>query len=223
MSSAWKKCIERWNAKLKAEGRKPLSRYHAKDCGNLKGEFAGWSTDEQRALTSDLIAIFKKHPVVVMAFSINLREFHSVFPEAKKEAQHDVMSFVYGMMTKFLLFQLGREMGGRNRFSLIFDQGPYASSMLRGFTQMRADKGFEHAECFTSFASMAWEDCIPLQPADLIAYENFKETCRQINPRKRRRTLELLLDLDSFGGRARYVNREALLALRDVVRKKISV
>jgi hypothetical protein len=177
MSSAWKKCLQRWNAKLRAEGRKPLSRYHAKECSNLREEFAGWTIDEQRALTVDLITIFKRHPVVLMAFSIDLREFHSVFPEAKKEARPDATGYVYRIMTKFLLYQIGKEMGGRNRFSMIFDRGPYASSMLEGFNQVVADKGFEHRECFTSFASMGWENCIPLQPADLIAYENFKETC----------------------------------------------
>jgi hypothetical protein len=79
------------------------------------------------------------------------------------------------------------------------------------------DEGFEHAECFVSFASMGSEDCVPLQAADLTAYENFKESCRHVNPRKRRKTLELelLLDLGSFGGRAQYMGREALQALRE--------
>jgi hypothetical protein len=52
--------------------------------------------------------------------------------------------------------------------------------MLEGFNQVVADKGFEHAQCFTSFASMGWENCIPLQPADLIACENFKEKCKRL-------------------------------------------
>jgi hypothetical protein len=223
MSSAWKRCLQRWNVKLKAEGRKPLSRYHAKDCGNLRAEFAGWSVDEQRTLTSDLIAIFKRHPVVVMAFSIDLKELYSVFPEAKQKAKPDAIGSVYRLMTKFLLYQIGREMGGRNRFVLIFDRGPYASSMLQGFNLVLADKGFEHAQCFPSFTSMGWEQCIPLQAADLIAYESFKEACRQINPRKRRKTLELLLDLNSFGGRTRWINRDALLAMRDAMQNKTGV
>jgi hypothetical protein len=218
MSSAWKKCLQRWNNKLVTENRKPLSRYHANDCSNLRKEFEGWSVDEQRQLTTDLLLIFKRHPVVNMSFSVNLRELYQLFPETQQQSQKARIGGVYRLMTKFLLYQIGAEMGGRNRFVLVFDRGPYSSYMLEAYNLVLADKGFQHKDCFPSFVAMGWEDCIPLQPADLIAYENFKETDRHIHPRRRRKTLELLLDLGSYGGRARYLDRGALIAMRDVLR-----
>jgi len=121
----------------------------------------------------------------------------------------------YAIVTKILLYQIGKEIGGRNRFALIYDRGPHSGDMVNAFNRVVADKSFPHAQCFVSFTSMASDSCVPLQAADLIAYENFKESCRHVNPRKRRKTLELLLDLGSFGGRARYMNKAYLSVLRD--------
>jgi hypothetical protein len=219
LSSAWKKCLQRWNDKLEATGRPPVSRYHAKDCGNLKREFSGWNTDEQVELTKDLLLIFKRHPLVNMSMSLNRRDLNEVFPEFKQKSVQEALAQTYGLVTKFLLFQMGREIGGRNRFVLIYDRGPYASDMVKAFNQVISDGGFQHRECFLSFTPMDSFLCIPLQVADLIAYENFKETSRRFSPRNRRKTLALLLDLGSFGGRARYIDRDALLALKEVLKR----
>jgi hypothetical protein len=60
---------------------------------------------------------------------------------------------------------------------------------------------------------MGWEDCIPLQPADLLAYENLKDAELKSRGKKRRKTLELLLDLNSFGGCAKGIDAETLRKL----------
>ena len=60
---------------------------------------------------------------------------------------------------------------------------------LDGFNQQLADPAFEHRNSFTTFAPAGWENCIPLQPTDLVAYENFKDALRKINPRERRISL----------------------------------
>jgi hypothetical protein len=65
---------------------------------------------------------------------------------------------------------------------------------------------------------VAWQDCIPLQAADLLAYENFKESERRFTGRKRRRTLDLLLGMDgSFGGRSKVFSPEGIRKLREVI------
>ena len=64
---------------------------------------------------------------------------------------------------------------------------------------------------------MSWEHCVPLQPADMMAYEHFKEAERKVSPRKRRKSLELLLDLESLGGRGSFIDRDALLKLKEVM------
>jgi hypothetical protein len=75
----------------------------------------------------------------------------------------------------------------------------------------------EHHTIFTTIAPFGWEDCVPLQPADLVAYENFKDAMRKVAPRDRRKALEVLVNLDSFGGRARFMGTDAIAEWRQVL------
>ena len=43
----WEECIDRWNERLRKQGRRTLTRYHGADCSNRKHEFKGWSVDER--------------------------------------------------------------------------------------------------------------------------------------------------------------------------------
>jgi len=70
---------------------------------------------------------------------------------------------------------------------------------------------------FTSIMPIGWEDWVPLQPTDLVAYENFKDSMRKKNPRDRRKALDALVNLDSFGGRARFMGTQAIEQWRDTL------
>lgn len=217
-SRAWKLMLDSVNRKLKTEGRRTISRYHAADCSNLKREFAHWTTDEQKALFADILKIFRRHQVDTVALSINLDEFHQVIPEAKTEARPDFETFLYGMTTKFLIARVADRHCVRNpnaRIALIHDRSAYDAVMQEAFNQQMADPNFTYKACFTTFKSVGWEQCVPLQPADLVAYENFKDAMRKVNARDRRMSLEMLIDLDAFSGRAQSMGTEAVLKLRD--------
>jgi hypothetical protein len=82
---------------------------------------------------------------------------------------------------------------------------------------MKNEGTLKNGERFTTIAPMGWEDCVPLQPADLIAYENFKIVERNSKGKKRRISMERILDLDSFGGRGASLNREALKEIRSAL------
>ena len=217
-SRAWKLTLDSVNRKLKAQGRRTISRYHAADCSNLKREFVDWTTDEQKALFADILKIFHRHQVDTVALSINLDEFHQVIPEAKTQARPDFETFLYGMTTKFLIARVADRHCVRNpnaRIALIHDRSAYEAVMQEAFNQQMADPNFTCKACFTTLKSAGWEHCIPLQPADLVAYENFKDAMRRVNVRDRRVSLEMLIDLDAFSGRAQSMGTEAILKLRE--------
>jgi len=60
-----------------------------------------------------------------------------------------------------------------------------------------------------------------LQPADLIAYENFKEGMQYHFPnpkiKSRRKSLATLLSLDAIGGRANGLNETGIRKLKKIV------
>jgi hypothetical protein len=99
--------------------------------------------------------------------------------------------------------------------------------LLDSFDSMINDDTFRHRNRFSSITPTSWEHCIPLQPADLVAYESFKEAERQPDIRKRRRSLQALLDLGStFGGRCVYIPREGIREIKvmlDAAKAKAAV
>jgi hypothetical protein len=216
-SRAWKLMLDSVNKKLEAQGKHVISRYHAADCSNLKREFADWTTDEQKAFFADILRLFRRHQVDTVALSINLDEFHQVIPEARIEVRPDLETFLYGMTTKFLIERIADRHCTRNpnaRIALTHDRSAYDGVMQEAFNQLMADPNFRYKGCFRTFTSTGWEHCIPLQPADLVAYENFKDAMRKVNPRDRRMSFEMLIDLDAFSGRAQSMGADAILKLR---------
>jgi hypothetical protein len=216
-SRLWKITLNTWNRRLVAQGRPTISRYHTTDCSNLKREFKGWSKEEQREFFLDLVKVFSRHRMDAVSVSVNLDEFHRIIPEARRIATPDFPTFIYGMMIKLLMGRITDRYcveHPETQITLVQEACQYSANALDAYTQAINDVGFEHRECFVSFASATPTTCIPLQAADLLAYEFFKESMRAINPRDRRASLEALLDLDKLGGRSQFMTTNAILQLK---------
>jgi hypothetical protein len=125
---------------------------------------------------------------------------------------------LYGMTTKFLIERIADRHCARNpsaRIALIHDRSAYDAVMQEAFNQQMDDPNFVYKNCFTTLTSTGWEHCIQLQPADLVAYENFKDAMRKVNARDRRMSLKMMIDLDAFSGRAQSMGANAILKLRE--------
>jgi hypothetical protein len=93
---------------------------------------------------------------------------------------------------------------------LVHDRSDYDAVILEAFSQMKNDKTFMQREHFATISARGWEKCVPLQLADFLAYENFKIIERESVGRPLRRSMELILELDSFGGRGAKLQRAGL-------------
>lgn len=202
---AWKRCLEKKNADLKRQGRKELSRYHAAYCSSMRDEFGGWGIDEQIAFFESLLNVFRYHETAIFSFTCDLRHIEQTFPEAKEPKQ--VKALAYILLLQYLMNIIGERILEDKRYvkervSIVHDRaGEFDPILLDAFNGVIKDKKFRYGERFTTIASMGWEDCVLLQPTDLIAYENFKIVERQKANKPRRKSIEAILDLDSIGGR----------------------
>jgi hypothetical protein len=70
----------------------------------------------------------------------------------------------------------------RETTSLHHDHCDYDAARAQPFGYLLNDKTFEFRHRFTSLPPEYWPHCVPLQPADLIAYENFNEGMRFHGP-----------------------------------------
>lgn len=206
---AWQKCLDEKNLSLKARGRQPIARYHSVDINNFRQDFADWTGAERNAFCEKLVKVFARHLSGCEGYLINLQELVEEWPETAA----DPVAFAYEILLKFLLCEIGdgitKEIPG-TKIRLFHERCPYDAVLLDSFNQILNDPTFTYKSCFTTLAPMGWEDCIPLQLADLLAYENFKEgyrTTPSAKPRERRLIIKEIISLESFAARAKIIDR----------------
>jgi hypothetical protein len=224
MERAWKLQLKAVNNKLKKEGRPLISRYHASDCSGRRGEFEGWTHEERDSFVLGLFGIFKRTPVHVVAYVMELDDLCEVFPEWAK----DRLETAYAVLPKLIMNTIGddyRNMarGRPFKITLFHDRtggdGTYDPTILRSFNSQMLDLNFPYKEHFNTITAWGWEDCIALQPADLVAFECFKEAQAKLEARKSRRSFEALLNMDAFGIHVKLFTREALQKFREHIER----
>jgi len=220
----WRLCLKAKNKALRSQGRPLLSRYHAADCSSLVGEFLGWRVDEQISFTKELHAALRRGRgwLNTIAYSIPLADFVEHFPERAE----DPIASCQREMLKFLMLEVSAQIKKAKRVKrstrpvsiiLIHERCAYDGIMLSAFNQMLEDQTFSGRDMFTTIAPMGWEKCLPLQVADMIAYETFKDAERRSSGRQRRKSLEALLSAGQFGGRSKIMSAENIQQWRALI------
>lgn len=213
--NAWVKWLEKRNQELKKQGRKELSRYKASDCSCFQNEFADWKPDEQMSFLGGLLNVFRRHNTAIISYTLDLRHVAEEMPGADKKPE----AIAYILFLQKIMIWIGERIFtdkkyAGERIALIHDRTTHHDSvLLDAFNAMKNDEAFVHRDRFTAIAPMGWENCVLLQPADLIAYENFKIIERKRAGSKRRKIMELLLDLNSVGGRGVEIPRQGIKEL----------
>jgi hypothetical protein len=219
---AWMNVIEKRNAELKSQGRPQISRYHAADCSNLRGEFEGWTIDEQIDFSLKLFAVFRNHPIHIHSYDMPLQLMVQQIPATAANP----VGFAYVILLTMLIAQIGENtlaLYPNDQISLYHDHCDYDGALADAFKQITNDPIFtaKNSERFVSIGSETWQNCIMLQPVDMIAYENFKEGMRHYYPspkvKGRRKSLSTLLDLEAISGRASGFDLKAIQELKSTI------
>ena len=223
MERAWKLCLSAKNKRLKKEGRKLLRRYHASDCNSRRKDFEGWSAEEQIEFVKGLLSTFRRtRGVHAVGYVLNLDELREVFPNTT-----DHLAYAYDLLTKFMMQTIGDDFddlgdGRPAKVRLFHDRtanGKYDGTVARAFDQLIADEHFKHARYFTSIEPLDGEECVALQPADLVAFEAGKYAEQQA---KKRKSFEAMLDLPEFGIHVKMFTKEILQRMKRSIEERQS-
>jgi len=196
----WLKLLARKNEELKKQGRKEISRFHAAPFNNFKGEFKDWTPDEQKEFSREIVEVFNRNPVHTHGYCMPLQLLVQEFPETKPNP----IGFAYITLLTRLMQQIGETtlaLYPRDVISLHHDHCDYDAALQEQFGSLLEDSSFKYRNRFTSLTAEHSQHCALLQPADFVAYENFKEAMREYSKRNRRQSLERLLSLDAVSGR----------------------
>ncbi len=221
IESDWKKILDEKNAELRQAGRQEVSRFHTADCSSCKGDFKGWTVQEQIDFSTKLLDIFHKYVTAFVAFTFPTHDFKEVFPHCAENPYREM----YGFLTKFIMLEMIEliEGGGNGpnlpvKFALFHDRNDHGTDMLAAFNHvMDEDPTFDKQRYFSSLTATGWESCVPLQAADLIAYEMFKGIDNMNAGRKPRKSLQNLRKSPNLGGHSKLFSRANLEKMRDGV------
>ena len=180
IETGWIKVIKAKNKQLLAAGRAPIKRYHSKEISNYENEFRDWNNDERMEFTSNLLAHgIDGNFVQSVGFTANLKEVAADWPRVKSEG---VRQFGCHAMLRLIMLKLEskipEQFGAGAHIMLIHERcGKFDSVLLDAFNHYLTARPNAQS-LFTSIKPMGWEECVPLQPADFLAYEAMKETHR---------------------------------------------
>ncbi len=179
----WKDFSIQWNKVLRSEG---ISVFHMADCENFEGEFKGWTPIRKRDFIVKLIEIVKKYKRQFIGSIVFCKDFDLVKPKFPNIPLTHKQFCINRCILHLSIWMEGST--ERKNVTIYFDRGnPLAPEMVKLFCEKSTPKW----KCVQGNK----EDDIPLQAADLIAYDVFKYKKNELEgwPRPPRKSILSLL------------------------------
>jgi len=178
-----------WSEEFSKEKSGKIDWFHSVDCHNFSGEFKGWSKKDRDDLVIKLLDVNSRHDIAYYSCAIELKPFIEViehFPHILNTWQPIYkLCFMHVMRSSLNRFS---EMGETN-VSYVIEKSQHDVALLE--MSKIIEPMFPEINCITSFENKrAFE---PLQAADIVAYETFKQLkSRMKDLEKLRKPVEVL-------------------------------
>jgi hypothetical protein len=172
----WSNRIEYERRRSIKKGLRPISRYHATDCANLKKEFDtkhGWDIPRQIRLTTRLCEILGTHLPTGIVIGGGLADVRRYIPHNSDDASE----FLYSTCFKTCLLDIAALMQEHvwdGRVRIFYERGKFEHLAKEAFDMFKNDDGHPMFDCLVSAEPKGWEECVPLQAADFMAYQGFQ-------------------------------------------------
>lgn len=178
-SEVWKKFTKAWN-----RAKKPIEVFHATDCAALRGEFEGWTETDRNELVANLLPVLPKFELYGIAMGINLRDYDEAL--ARHPNLKPMLRSPYGVSFQWAVQNI-IERTERNGLltepiAIFHEQNDFQEDALKGFEWVKAMRKRHVGSMTLTFAEKS--KFVPLQAADVLAYEANK---RLRDPRKPQR------------------------------------
>jgi hypothetical protein len=177
-ATEWEKFEAAWLPVLE---REHIKRFHAADCMAQEREFDGWSWQRSDTVYKELISIINDHNLFATAIAIVTEDFRRLIsPEERAQSgdeYHIAMQKCFGEFARLIKQGTSPD----ELIAYVFErQDEFAAWALKIFQDTLKR---ENGEQRFRLGSMAYGDgmkSVPLQAADIIVYEAYREMDRQI-------------------------------------------
>lgn len=188
--SVWQAFTKEWN-RLK----RPIKIFHAVDCENLRGEFEGWSPDERDRFVSRLLPVIARHKLAGVVIGIYVPAFEeamALVPEVRSLFGSPYDGCFQWCVQRIVHFH--NRAGSRQRLAFLHEINDFQGECKRTFAEIVRD--CTNTSRGMSLAFGRKEDFVPLQAADILAYEGNKRMRDVRKPQIRRSFLAINPHLD---------------------------
>lgn len=159
----WRAWTKKWNA-----AKRPIRVFHAVDCANLKGEFKGWDGADRDKFVAKLLPVIANGGLDGVVIGIHMDEFRKAAGD-----NTEVRDFIGNPYAACFLWVVSVVIKKPNlykrRIAFFHENNDYKEEALRHFDELKKIGNPNDALMSIAFGSK--DDYIPLQSADILAYE----------------------------------------------------
>jgi hypothetical protein len=182
----WPAFIDDWNS-----AKHPIKVFHSTDCAALKGEFAGWTASDRDVLVARLLSVPAKYELYGIAMGINLRDLVEAVtaePDLTDTPEAAAMfASPYGMSLQWVLMSIieRTEAAGLREepLALFHEQNSFQGDALKAFDLVKRRRKHHIGPMTIAFCEK--DEFVPLQAADVLAYEANKRLRDPSKPQRR--------------------------------------
>lgn len=164
--SVWQNWTKEWKRKLA-----PIEAFHAVDCHNRKNEFAGWSRNDRDKKVIGLLPIIPKFKIHGRFTGVDLKAYNLAM-ESEPAIYKKTFGNPYYAAVMWAMKHVAQYANTHNgkRVDIIHEVNDFQTDVLDAFDYV--SRKFPSLNMTLNFGSK--KDFVPLQAADILAYEGFK-------------------------------------------------
>jgi hypothetical protein len=205
----WGQFEEEWQSVLNREG---LPYFHMVEFENRQGYYRAWDEQRRHSVLRDLFGIIQRNTIIPIASSLKLEDAR--FLDDYQPPNSPYTFCVQECMKK--VGQWAWACGYSGNVAYVFEHGAgYGNELDQLRKIIAADETRKRRLCFGSWVFGDKKEILPLQAADILAYESYKEMLSGVVPDERQRptrtSLRLLLSGTAHQTYCRYVTQESFL------------
>jgi hypothetical protein len=175
-SGVWEKFIPRWCKRVLSEG---VERFHMTRCNSGHEEFHGWPDGRRNALIADLIALICEFELTGFGAGILLEDYRGV-KQANPAAKANIwLNNPYFITFNWCIQEMCLAHRGE-QIAILNDRHEGVEFRLgEYFNQISDEPAVVYSKQLSSLTFGNSKDQIPLQAADLVAWEVRRELLRR--------------------------------------------
>ena len=209
----WERVEEKWKATLKTFG---IPYFHMKDFAHFRGFFVGWSEQKRQQLLGKLWTHLESINPIPIGVIFDMDAYRSLPHQKRQQLTEPYMLSCAAMLS--LTGGMLESIGLKRRATIVFSEQVQFRQCAHEFYQYAVSRDAVVNKLIAPPQFGDMRDVIPLQAADIMAYEFYKECDRQVNApsRKPRYGFQVIMKMSKRIGwsqpACKFIGKRELLA-----------